>query len=136
VPPLRERKEDIPILVAHFLEVACKRFNRPGLQLTESQLRRLQNYEWPGNVRQLENSVERAAIAARANSLRFDIPETAAESPSLWPPGAGDSAVGENATAVSETEMKRRERENIAAALKLYKGLIYGPGGAAELLGV
>jgi transcriptional regulator with GAF, ATPase, and Fis domain len=80
--------------------------------------------------------VERAVIAARANSLHFDIPEAAAELPSLWSPGAGDSAVGENATVVSKTEMQRRERENIAAALKLCKGRICGPGGAAELLGV
>jgi transcriptional regulator with GAF, ATPase, and Fis domain len=136
VPALRERKEDIPILATHFLEVACKRFNRPDLRLAESQLRRLQNYDWPGNVRELENVVERAVIAARAGSLHFDIPEAAAESPSSSSPGAGDRAVEENVAVVPEGEMRRRERENIAAALKLCKGRIYGPDGAAELLGV
>ncbi len=83
VQALRERKEDIPILATHFLEMACKRFNRPDLQLAESQLRRLQNYDWPGNVRELENVVERAVIAARPGSLHFDIPEAAAESPNF-----------------------------------------------------
>jgi transcriptional regulator with GAF, ATPase, and Fis domain len=123
-------------LATHFLEVACKRFNRPDLQLAERQLRRLQNYDWPGNVRELENVVERPVIAARAGSLHFDIPEAVAESPSSSSPGAGDRAVEENVAVVPEGEMRRRERENIAAALKLCKGRIYGPGGAAELLGV
>jgi transcriptional regulator with GAF, ATPase, and Fis domain len=80
--------------------------------------------------------VERAVIAARAGSLHFDIPEAAAESPSSSSQGAGDRAVEENLAVVPEGEMRRRERENIAAALKLCKGRIYGPGGAAELLGV
>lgn len=101
-----------------------------------SQLRSLQNYDWPGNVRELENVVERAVIAARPGSLHFDIPEAAAESPNSSSSGAGDRAVEENVAVVPEREMRRRERENIAAALKLCKGRVYGPGGAAELLGV
>ena len=74
VPPLRERKEDIPILARHFVERACKRFSRSGLQLTPSQIRQLLDYDWPGNVRELQNVVERAVIAARSGSLRFDLP--------------------------------------------------------------
>ena len=101
-----------------------------------SQLRSLQNYDWPGNVRELENVVERAVIAARPGSLHFDIPEAAAESPNSSSSGAGDRAAEENVAVVPEREMRRRERENIAAALKLCKGRVYGPGGAAELLGV
>ena len=97
---------------------------------------RLQNYDWPGNVRELENVVERAVIAARPGSLHFDIPEAAAESPNSSSSGAGDRAAEENVAVVPEREMRRRERENIAAALKLCKGRVYGPGGAAELLGV
>ena len=84
-----------------------------------SQLRSLQNYDWPGNVRELENVVERAVIAARPGSLHFDIPEAAAESPNSSSSGAGDRAVEENVAVVPEREMRRRERENIAAALKL-----------------
>jgi transcriptional regulator with GAF, ATPase, and Fis domain len=136
VPLLRERKEDIPLLASHFLDVACKRFNRSGLQLNASQLRQLQNYDWPGNVRELQNVIERAVIAARGGALRFDIPETGTEPPSSSSPGAGDSAVGEQVTVVTEEEMRRMERENSARALKLCEGRIYGAGGAAELLGV
>jgi transcriptional regulator with GAF, ATPase, and Fis domain len=136
VPPLRERKEDIPVLAEHFLEVVRKRFKRPDLQLTESQIPRLQTYDWPGNVRELQNAVERGVIAARSGALRLDILETVAESPASSSPWAGDSAGGGNPMVVSEAEMKRRQRANIAAALKLSNGQIYGPGGAAELLGV
>ena len=74
VPPLREHKEDIPILAAHFLEAAAKRFNRPGLRLTGSQIQQLLSYDWPGNVRELQNVVERAVIAVRDGTLHFDIP--------------------------------------------------------------
>lgn len=136
VPPLRERKEDIPILATHFLESACKRFGQPSLVLTESQIRQLQNYDWPGNVRELENAVERAVIASRAGSLRFDIPETATKLPGSSSLGAGNGDGREETVVIPEGEMRRRERENIAAALRLSKGRIYGRGGAAELLGV
>jgi len=136
VPPLRERREDIPILAKHFLEVACKRFNRPALRLSESEIHRLQHYDWPGNVRELQNAVERAVIAGRAGALHFDIPGTGVESPRSSSPGGGNGAVGEKLTVVPEAEMRRMERENIARALKLSKGRIYGVGGAAELIGV
>ncbi len=133
LPPLRARKEDIPLLAAHFLEAACKRFNRPGLRLTEGQINQLLGYDWPGNVRELQNVVERAVIRARSGTLRFDISggefrhsiETGDHTP---------SPVGFEV--IPDKEMKRRERENITAALKLSKGRIYGPGGAAELLGI
>jgi transcriptional regulator with GAF, ATPase, and Fis domain len=137
VPPLRERKEDIPILAEHFLKVACKRLSRPDLRLTESEIGRLQSYDWPGNVRELQNAVERAAITARDGAIHFDIAETiVVEAPVSSSPGAINGAVGENMMVVPETEMRRMERENIVRALKLSNGRIYGAGGAAELLGV
>ena len=74
VPPLRERKDDIPVLAKHFLEMASKRFSRSGLHLTASQMRQLQNYDWPGNVRELQNVIERAVITSHLGSLRLDIP--------------------------------------------------------------
>ena len=49
-----ERKDDIPVLASHFIEAACKRFGRSGLRYKESQLRQVQNYDWPGNVRDLQ----------------------------------------------------------------------------------
>ncbi len=134
VPPLRERKEDIPILATHFLEAACKRFSRSGLELTDSQIQRLQSYDWPGNVRELQNVIERAVISARSGSPRFDPPEAAESGSSPQP--IGDVAVKGDSRVLPDSEMKHRERENILAALKRSNGKIYGPGGAADLLGM
>ncbi len=69
IPPLRERLDDIPILVNHFLEVYNKRFNRNVERPPQSLLTRLQSYDWPGNVRQLQNSVERGVIFAVDDQL-------------------------------------------------------------------
>jgi transcriptional regulator with GAF, ATPase, and Fis domain len=135
VPPLRERKEDIPILAAHFLEAACKRFNRPGLRLTDSQIQQLISHDWPGNVRELQNVVERAVIAARSGSLQFDVPQ-APQSGTSVPPQSGAATMPADPAVIPDTEIKRRERANIIAALRRSNGRIYGRGGAAQLLGV
>jgi PAS domain S-box-containing protein len=133
VPPLRERKDDIPLLAKHFLEMACKRFSRSGLHLTASQIKQLQNYDWPGNVRELQNVIERAVITSRLGSLRLDIP--AAESGS-YAPVTTRSKSREDSEVIPDKEMSRRMRDNMVAALKRSGGRIYGPGGAAELLGI
>jgi len=131
---LRERKDDIPLLAAHFLKVACRRFFRPGLQLEAGQLRQLQDYHWPGNVRELQYVIERAAIAARTGPLRLDI--SGAVQSRVYgesqPPPAADSQ-GEP-DVLPDEEMSRRVRDNMVAALKRCGGRIYGPGGAAALL--
>jgi transcriptional regulator with GAF, ATPase, and Fis domain len=134
VPPLRERKEDIPLLATHFLAAARKRFNRPG-QFTANQLRQLEDYDWPGNVRELRNVVERAVIASRSGSLHVDLPGSA-ESWSPAPPTERSRSYFEDSEVIPEKEMSRRVRENMIAALKRSRGRIYGPGGAAELLGI
>jgi transcriptional regulator with GAF, ATPase, and Fis domain len=133
VPPLRERKDDIPLLAKHFLDAACKRFSRSGLHLTASQLRQLQNYDWPGNVRELQNVVERAVITSRLGSLRLDIPAAESRSPTRAPTR---SKSREEYEVIPDKEMSRRVRDNMIAALKRSSGRIYGPGGAAELLGI
>jgi transcriptional regulator with GAF, ATPase, and Fis domain len=138
VPPLRERKDDIPILAKHFLEAACRRFNRPGLQLSAGKIRNLQSYDWPGNVRELQNVLERAVITSRSRSPHLDILEAAESGPpqktNLFVKADSAVAIGSDLTVIPDSEMKRRERENIIAALKLTGGRIYGPAGAAELL--
>jgi transcriptional regulator with GAF, ATPase, and Fis domain len=137
VPPLRERKEDVPLLAAHFFKAACKRFRRPGLHLNASQIRQLQNYDWPGNVRELQNVIERAVIASRSGSIRLDIPALAQSNGSRLPtPAATRAASHEEFEVVPDKEMSRRVRDNMIAALKRSGGRIYGPGGAAELLGI
>jgi len=133
VPPLRERKEDIPILAARFAAAACERFSRAPMQPDASQLRQLQEYDWPGNVRELQNIVERAIITARFDALHFEI-------------GGDELHIGGNTSApdptydvdfiLTDEEMRRRERDNLAAALRLSHGRIYGRGGAAMMLGI
>jgi hypothetical protein len=72
LPPLRERREDVPLLVDHFLSSATKKFSREPLGAIPEVLDRLQDYTWPGNVRELENCVERMVVLARSSRLSLD----------------------------------------------------------------
>ena len=87
VPPLRERREDIPKLVDHFLELYRRRFNRPALDLSADAREYLQNYSWPGNVRELRNYLERAAAISPGDIIGVNqISGIATESMSVqWP---------------------------------------------------
>ena len=133
VPPLRERKEDIPLLAAHFLEQAARRLGLPLPRFTEAQGRMLQAYDWPGNVRELQNATERALILAQKGRLQFDLPQS-----ELNPvvPAPTPKANGHPATVLTEIEMRQLEKDNIAAALAKADWRIHGEGGAAELLGL
>ena len=134
VPPLRERKEDIPILASHFAELACRRFNRAPMHPSASQLRYLQDYEWPGNVRELQNIVERAVIMARFGALQFQVEQDGLHLTADGTASAPQTFDGD--LILTDEEMRLRERNNIAAALRLSHGRIYGPGGAAVMLGL
>src|SRR5579862_8956610 len=81
VPPLRERREDIPPLAAHFVRQSARRINRPDQRMTQAALSELVAYDWPGNVRELQNIVERAVILSRGGSLRFDLAGKTGDAP-------------------------------------------------------
>ncbi|RKY65473.1 MAG: hypothetical protein DRQ08_05740, partial [Candidatus Latescibacterota bacterium] len=70
IPPLRERKEDIPLLVQHFLKMYGEREGKEGLTVSEKAMDILMDYDWPGNIRELENAVERAVILAKGKVLK------------------------------------------------------------------
>jgi transcriptional regulator with GAF, ATPase, and Fis domain len=127
LPPLRERRDDILPLAAHFVEQIARRMNRPEPQLTEAGMKQLISLEWPGNVRELQNAVERAFILAKGGFLQFD-----------WLQAADvQSALPANTRGVlTSAELKRYERENLAAALAQAQGKVFGPKGAAALLGM
>ncbi len=129
VAPLRRRKDDIPLLAGLFLERACAKLNLPRSRLTPDDLRQLEHYDWPGNVRELQNIIERAAITSQGGALRFALSQDA-PAPSRAPPPSDPTAV------VSEAEMKRRQRDNMMAAVQRAGGKIYGQDGAAALLGI
>jgi transcriptional regulator with GAF, ATPase, and Fis domain len=133
VPPLRERKEDIPVLATHFLKQAARRLRLPPPRFTEAHARLLQSYDWPGNVRELQNAAERALILAQKGSLHFDLlPDELGTPPPL--PDAGPN--GSDAPILTEIEWRQRERENMRAALMKAEWRVHGEGGAAELLGL
>jgi DNA-binding NtrC family response regulator len=85
LPPLRDRREDIPLLTAHFLNKFCMMTSRPVPQISAEALQILMNHEWPGNVRELENAVERALVVCRGPEIRpadFSFQFQGAEAPS------------------------------------------------------
>ncbi|MCZ6680991.1 MAG: sigma 54-interacting transcriptional regulator [Candidatus Poribacteria bacterium] len=135
VPPLRERMGDIPLLATHFIEVVSTRLNRPRTQLMPDQIEQLQRYDWPGNIRELQNVIERAVIVSRDGQLQFPL-----MSPNTFPDDALQPESGREISPgtgfVSDAEIQRRERANIARALEHANGKVFGPGGAAELLGI
>jgi DNA-binding NtrC family response regulator len=73
IPPLRDRREDVPLLLTHFLERYCRENTRPLLQFTPNAMKLLMDYDWPGNVRELENVVERAVVLSTQDRVDVDL---------------------------------------------------------------
>jgi transcriptional regulator with GAF, ATPase, and Fis domain len=144
VAPLRERREDIPLLAQHFIRLSVKEMGCAKPRLTRAGIIQLQNYDWPGNIRELRNVIERAVILARGRALEFDLPRNQTESAEVPPNravpqgGIGEPDAGQTETAgfLTETELRKLERNNLATALEKANWKIKGPGGAAELLGL
>jgi len=132
LPPLRARRDDVPLLAMHFVKACAKKLRVPVPRVSVDAIERLKHYDWPGNVRELQNVIERAVILASGGTLRLDggfNPVLAAATLSETDPDSADSII-------TEAEWRRRERANLAAALRHAGGRIYGAGGAASLLGV
>jgi DNA-binding NtrC family response regulator len=116
VTPLRQRREDIPALVEHFLALFRERFNRPALDLSPEARARLNAYDWPGNVRELRNTLERAAALASADS---DV----IEADQLLPPSSTPSAAGDApAAAAVPMTLDQLERQHILRVLEEQSG--------------
>jgi DNA-binding NtrC family response regulator len=134
VAPLRERREDIPRLASHFVGILAKELRCPKPRLTQAGVEKLQNYDWPGNIRELRNVIERATIIASGKALEFDLPLGNVE-PARWV----DSFQAQYTASpefLTEVEIQRRERDNLLLILQKTGWKIKGAGGAAELLGV
>ena len=138
LPPLRERREDIGVLATHLLRLACARLKRPEMRLTSRDVAILERYDWPGNVRELQHVIERAIILAQGGRLRLDLalPRRPSGSEFARQRQAPIVESRPSAAVVPEAEVRRRERENVLAALEQAQWKVYGPGGAAELLGI
>lgn len=131
VPPLRQRREDIPQLASHFVRVTAKKMNHPPLRLTKAHAEQLAVHDWPGNIRELQNAVERAVILAHGGPLRFELPTT-----NVGSSAPVNAAPADSSLILTREQWKRREPESISRALKQSGGKVFGPGGAAELLGM
>ncbi len=120
LPPLRERREDIPLLTRHFLDTYRVKFKRQMLELSEESLDRLVNYAWPGNVRELQNVIERAVILARSPIVVVQ-PEFLTTRTTSNPPSSALTDI---------------ERRHIIQILESSHWRVHGPRGAATQLGM
>ncbi len=133
IPPLRERREDIPVLATYFLHKTAKKMNRPLPRLSRANMNQLSAHTWPGNVRELQNAVERAVVLEHDGELRFDL--RAPESSVPVQPKREEHITTRSEVATRD-DWKRQERESIMRALQQAGGKVSGPQGAAELLGM
>jgi DNA-binding NtrC family response regulator len=139
IPPLRDRREDIPLLAETFTRAAAERYGLPLRQVAQSALRRLLDYEWPGNVRELKNTIERAAIMADGEELRsVDLPDeiTTAAAPGNIPTDNTESTTGGLSvpfTAEFREDRREFERRYISRCLEHTQGNVTK---AAEILGM
>jgi len=125
IPPLRERKEDIPLLVEHFISHFSQRLNREVHGFTRQAMRALMDYHWPGNVRELENAIERAVVMGDGKKIVVDD----------LPIGKTDLGFQEGI----EVGMKLKEAQDVFKKEFLKKTLAYTHGSqkkAAEILGI
>lgn len=135
IPPLRERKEDIPLLADTFARLAAERYDLPQRAISQSALRRLLDYDWPGNVRELKNTIERAAIMAEGDDLApEDLPDEI--SPALRQSDSNQTEEGGLSvpfTAEFREDRKEFERRYISRCLEHTNGNVTR---AAEILGM
>ncbi|MCX7988636.1 MAG: sigma-54 dependent transcriptional regulator, partial [Thermodesulfovibrio sp.] len=140
IPPLRERKEDIPLLLNHFLAKFCKKRKRQILTISKDAMRCLENYHWPGNIRELENLCDRLSVLVSGNKVEiYDLPEKIlGNQKDLYQPSktldvtAGDFVFPENGFDLNKV-LNDFERKAIIEALKRTNGV---KSKAASLLGL
>jgi formate hydrogenlyase transcriptional activator len=121
LPPLRERREDIPLLVRHFVAQHARRLNKRIATVPPEAMAALTRYPWPGNVRELSNFIERSVLLSPGGELRVAV----ADLKSVPAPESDGAAT-----------LAEAEREHILAVLRETKWRIGGPSGAAALLGL
>jgi formate hydrogenlyase transcriptional activator len=125
VPPLRQRRSDIPLLVEYFVHRYAKRAGKKIDEISEQSLDLLRDYPWPGNIRELQNVIERAVIVADTNTLSVD---------ERWL--VRQRVVEPDAKTPLDDELTDHERARVEAALAASKGRVSGPTGAAARLGI
>jgi transcriptional regulator with GAF, ATPase, and Fis domain len=125
VPPLRERKEDIPMLVEYFIDRFARKAGKDIRSIDKQSLDLLESYSWPGNIRELQNVVERSVVLCDTDTLRID---------NSWLSVADSSSSGRAGSLASK--IHEQERDFIERALAEAEGKVSGPLGAAAKLGI
>ena len=132
LPPLRERRDDIPVLALHFAEKFAREFGRPLRTIRDSDMRELASLDWKGNIRELSHYIEQAVIMSEAETLDFSSILTSRKE--IAKPAA--STAGLMSMTDFEEEIKVMERKFILEALDRSGGRVSGEGGAAQLLSI
>jgi formate hydrogenlyase transcriptional activator len=144
IPPLRERKEDIPQLVSYFVQKFAKQMQKKIEAISPAVMKGLTAWDWPGNIRELENFIERAVIVTRGKSLEAPVGELRktntvafphAEQPNVEQVAEARTDSQSDQTSVAD-EYERRQRDEIVRALTACKGRVGGADGAAARLGM
>src|SRR2546425_8774252 len=133
VPPLRERHGDIPLLVRHFAQQFSKRMNKTIDTISSAAMEALSRYHWPGNIRELQNIIERAVITSTGPVLKVDVADLKISKPSS--PAEKSTAQGSTNGGLRHT-LEETERQQILQALKQSNWVVAGPKGAAAELGM
>jgi formate hydrogenlyase transcriptional activator len=133
VPPLRERREDIPLLVRHFAQQFSRRMNRSIETIPSETMNALVRYDWPGNIRELQNVIERAVIVSNGPVLKVPLDDLRTRIPAPEP--SNGLSAPEDAGNMRGV-LDEAERKQILAALKQANWVVSGPKGAAALLGM
>jgi hydrogenase-4 transcriptional activator len=128
-PPLRERGNDITLLATHFLKQASQKFGNKDCKLRQSDLKPLLTYDWPGNIRELQNVMERAAITSQQGRVTIDLPLSATNTEATI-----THAAPTETAIISDDEMQERVKRNMLAALEQCEWKLFGEDGAAVLL--
>ncbi len=144
IPALRERPEDIPLLVRYFVQKFSRSLNKGVEYIPADAMDALAHYSWPGNVRELENLLERAVLLSPGNELRVPVAELKSTAMSSAAAGTDlsssfasfTSLTSSTSTASSISTLEEAERQHILRAMKQTQWRIAGPKGAAVLLGV
>ncbi|MCR5562243.1 MAG: sigma 54-interacting transcriptional regulator [Desulfovibrio sp.] len=133
IPPLRERREDIPLLAQYFLEQISRRMGKNIIGIAADSLNWLCSQQWPGNVRELANVIERAVICGTGRVLHLEQVGRKADTPAAH---AGRRGRPSKRTAAATRKANAEDRKEIIRAVRTCNGLIAGPRGAAALLGL
>jgi formate hydrogenlyase transcriptional activator len=134
MPPLRERRSDISQLAMFFLARCSKKFGKNVQGIAPEASERLTNYSWPGNIRELQNVIERAAILSQSPILRLDADLVPLPGPA--PADDGESREAAATTATGAATLQEIERSHIVAILSQTHGVVEGSNGAAKILGM